>query len=102
MCLTFGFVVLTMVVFRAESIGHAFEYFTGMFSGTLLKCPEVFPIKIVLIIFIFFFIEWLQRTKQHALQFTGIGIIRWAGYLGIVYTIVLFGGTSQEFIYFQF
>jgi alginate O-acetyltransferase complex protein AlgI len=102
MCLTFGFVVLTMVVFRAESIGHAFEYFTGMFSRTLLNCPEVFPIKIVLIIFIFFFIEWLQRTKQHALQYTGIGIIRWAGYLGIVYTIVLFGGTSQEFIYFQF
>ena len=59
----------------------------------------------MILILIMFLAEWLQRDKQHALQFDGIGIpswVRWLIYYAVVFCIVWFSGEQQEFIYFQF
>ena len=52
-------------------------------------------------------IEWLQRDKQHALQFPNVypfnkKYLRWSIYILIIVLIKGLSGMSQTFIYFQF
>jgi hypothetical protein len=53
-------------------------------------------------------VEWIQRRKQHALEFHPTGrkliVLRWAAYTVILLMIYFFGeySTEYEFIYFQF
>ena len=52
--------------------------------------------------------EWIQRDKQHALQFTGQGLmsrsiaLRYTFYLLLIMTTLVYCGNKAEFIYFQF
>ncbi len=104
--ITFLLTVIAWVFFRAETIGHALEYLSGIFSKSLFKIPEVKPEPIVIAsLAIFLMVEWLQRDKEHALDLSKSKIPVW-GKFGIYYAIILFifcfGGSSQDFIYFQF
>ena len=52
-------------------------------------------------------VEWLQRDKQHVLQFPNTGLfkfvlVRYAIYAAIIYTMFVYSGEVQTFIYFQF
>lgn len=106
---TFGLTVFAWIFFRAESLRHALNYISGIFSPSIMTIPH-FPgqkraLLTILLIIGFMIIEWLQREKQHALQFDKIifpKVIRWGLYYGIILTIFWFGGTQQQFIYFQF
>jgi D-alanyl-lipoteichoic acid acyltransferase DltB (MBOAT superfamily) len=115
MALTFGLTVTAWVFFRADNIGHAFEFIYNMFSGLtepmnywesyrMLDSKISFPFIIISVIFIL--IEWLGRQNQFAIQnFALISsrVFRWGAYIFIVIIIYfkgLFNGTS--FIYFQF
>lgn len=103
--ITLTIVMIAWVFFRAQTIGQALEYVTSVFSSSFFTLPEVLPIKLLLLIFLFIMTEWLQREKQHALQLNNSvipRIIRWGLYYGIILVIILFGGGQQEFIYFQF
>jgi hypothetical protein len=75
-----------------------------MLSSSLFSVPQVFPKTAVIILLVFILTEYIQRNKRHALQIEGVGYraLRWAIYSGIVLVILLFGGGSQNFIYFQF
>jgi alginate O-acetyltransferase complex protein AlgI len=76
-----------------------------MFTNTILTKPEIFPVDVLALLAAFIAVEWLQREKQHALQIDGFRIprtVRWGIYYAIVLAIAVFGGTQQEFIYFQF
>jgi hypothetical protein len=102
---TFLITLIAWIFFRAESIQEAFRYITTLFSMSLFSVPEMYPNKIITLIVLFIVIEWLQREKQHALEFDKIPlpkILRWAIYYGIGALIIEFGGIQQEFIYFQF
>ena len=102
---TFFITLIAWIFFRADSITHAFNYIAEIFSPTLVKPLEIFPTSVLLFLIIFIVIEWLQRTKEHALEFEGTKIprlARFAFYYAIIATIFLFGGQQQEFIYFQF
>jgi len=103
--ITFFLILIAWVFFRAESLYEAGRYINGIFSISLFSMPEVFPRRFILFIALLILAEWLQREKQHALQFTDKKlpkIIRWSIYYVIILAIVLFGGSQQEFIYFQF
>lgn len=103
---TFFMTVVAWVFFRATDIHHAFAYLNNMFSRTLFTLPEkVYSPQIVLVILVFFFIEWLQREKQHALEDIERKlpkIVRLGVYYSIIVVILFLGGDQQEFIYFQF
>ena len=102
---TFFITLIAWVFFRAETVSQAVAYIFGIFSDSLFSIPEVFPKKIILLIFLFILTEWFQRNKQHALQFVEIkypAIFRWSLYYCVVIVIWMFGGNQQEFIYFQF
>jgi alginate O-acetyltransferase complex protein AlgI len=110
MTITFGLTVFAWIFFRAENIGHAFQFITGMFSSELLSIPSmIFAEKrltaTLALVVLFFAIEWLGREEQFAIARIGLGwkrVVRYAFYYGIVMTIFLFGGQEQAFIYFQF
>lgn len=102
---TFGLTVIAWVFFRAENLNSAFAYLKGMFSSTIFTKPQIFPIDVIALLGAFLVVEWLQREKQHALQIDGFKIprtVRWGIYYAVMLAIAIFGGTQQEFIYFQF
>jgi alginate O-acetyltransferase complex protein AlgI len=101
---TLAVVILAWVFFRSESLHKAVEYFKGIFSVSLFSFPQVFPKIAILISMICLLTEFVQRTKQHALQLDNIRYraIRWGIYFGIVFIILFFGGGDHKFIYFQF
>lgn len=105
MLLTFGLTVFAWIFFRANNVRHAIDYISEIFSSSLFTIPEVFPVYILLLIIFFMVIEWFGRDCKHAIEyFRAIQYtpVRWTLYLLIVYLILFFRGSQQEFIYFQF
>ena len=103
--LTFFLTTIAWIFFRISSIKDAILYLGRIFSKSLFTYPEISSKKIFLFIIIMIVIEWFQRNKQHALQFETNKInvsLRWITYFVIVFIIILFGGSREEFIYFQF
>ena len=109
MLLTFFLAVFGWIIFRAESIGMAWEYFQGMMQFGTIRASyryftliELWPTN--LFIFIMLFVEWLQRDRQHGLSIEDKYhvIIRWLFYSIIVLLIVFEGGQTTPFVYFQF
>ncbi len=105
MLLTFFLVVIGWVVFRAESIGQAWDYLGGIFSASLFTRPDApgvtgFSFAIVVMLLV----EWVQRSKRHGLDLSGIkyGAVRYAAYLAALFLIFALGGQAENFIYFQF
>ena len=104
---TFILTVLAWIFFRAENISHALNYLKGIFDMSFFSKPQIFPTTILSLLTLFIFIEWLQREKNHGLEIYGNGLlknryIRWIAYVCIIIVIFYFGGSQQEFIYFQF
>lgn len=106
--LTFILTVLAWVFFRAENVRHAINYLNGIFDLSLFTMPEVLPKTIIILLIAFLSVEWIQREKEHALEIHGNhGVmdnrfVRWILYFVIIISIFKFGGSPQEFIYFQF
>ena len=111
MFLTFFLAVIGWIIFRAESIGMAWEYICGMMqSDTLLasyrffKRPSLWPTNLFIVIMLI--VEWLQRGKEHGLAFLSkinLLIIRCIIVVMIIEFILIFMPTSpSQFIYFQF
>ncbi len=101
---TFFITLIAWVFFRADSVEIAINYILKIFSMSFFSPLEVFP-EFLLFILVFIIIEWLQRDKQHALEFDTTSIskpMRWGIYYAIIIVIIFFGGNQQEFIYFQF
>ena len=102
---TFFLVVIAWIFFRADNVGIAFDYILRIFSASLFSMPQFLPKKLILILFLFYFVEWIQRDKQHALQFQNVyvpKVVRWSIYYALVGILVFYGGEEQGFIYFQF
>ncbi|MFT3796290.1 MBOAT family O-acyltransferase [Flavobacterium sp.] len=102
---TFALTVLAWIFFRAESVGHAWSYLSGIFSRSLFSVPEVRPTNIFVILGLFMLIEWAGR--QHKFAIEGIGYrlnrpVRYAFYYVLIVSIFYFSGKEQNFIYFQF
>ena len=105
MLITFILVVFAWIFFRAETLNQAFEYVSGLVSRSVFYTPEIFPLETMILILIMLIAEWLQRDKQHALQFEPVAMpkwSRWVIYYAVVFCIIWFTGEQQEFIYFQF
>jgi len=109
MLVTFGLTVLAWIFFRANDIGHAFNYVKEIFSLSLFSAPYfkngTLCITTVILTLIFIIIEWLGREQQYAIAQMGMRWfkpIRWAFYFCIIIVILAWGGGKQQFIYFQF
>lgn len=111
---TFVLVMLTFIIFRSESIGQAWGFYSTIltgpffdFSGATQKIIDVNPhfILIVVLSIALIIFDWFQRDKQHSLQFDDNKrgkALRWGLYYLLVFSIIYFQGSQQAFIYFQF
>ena len=94
------------IIFRAEHIDQAWTYIGRMFTDGHIGTPR-FEEKTFLFILFLLIVEWLQREKEHGLQITSTGLLRyrtarWGIYYGILIAILLLTGRQEDFIYFQF
>jgi len=108
--ITFGLTVFAWIFFRAESVGHALSYISGIFSKSLFtipKFPDIKPAIVTITILMFFvLIEWLGREQQYAIKKLGINWkrpVRWAFYILLFFIFGMYMNTEETpFIYFQF
>ncbi len=105
--ITFFLVVVGWILFRAETISQAYKYIvrmlTHMFDDYHIQHGE----SMLYCCFAFLFVEWLQKKRQHVLQFPNYKpfkwkFVRWIIYYTIIFVIAFHFGKEQSFIYFQF
>lgn len=106
---TFIIIMFSWIFFRADDVGHALTYISGIFSFSILTIPHFAGKRSALatVFFIagFLIIEWLGRDQEYAIARLGLKWyrpVRWAMYYGIILAIFYFAGKEQQFIYFQF
>lgn len=106
---TFTLTVFAWIFFRAESIGHAFQYLSGIFSNSLFSLPQFHEprqaIIVSILILIFLAFEWGGREYRFALgnlEKRWKKVYRYPFYYSLIVLIYLLGGNEQQFIYFQF
>lgn len=107
MLLTFCLAVVGWIVFRSEDLSQAIDFLTSIITHPLYNGEFIDGKKCLLAGVVLLFIEWLQREKQHTLQFGTnyifkYRVIRWTVYYILVLIILISHGNSQTFIYFQF
>jgi D-alanyl-lipoteichoic acid acyltransferase DltB (MBOAT superfamily) len=105
MLLTFFLATVGWIIFKADSIGQAWNYLKGICSTSLFSRPDAsgvtgFAVAIVIMLLV----EWFQRDKEHGFDLSGIkwGVVRYAAYLAVLFLTFAFGGHAVNFIYFQF
>jgi len=105
---TFVLATLAWIFFRADSISQAFSYIGNIFSKSLMVVPLGLNLKLYLIVpllVIMVLVEWLQREREHGLDFSNRKIpsfVRIIIYYALIISIMQFGASEQKFIYFQF
>ena len=105
--LTFFLAVIGWIIFRAETMMQAVDYLTAMVSNPFFDASALYGMKFLCFGLALLAVEWLQRDKQHALQFSEIKpfnyrLVRWTVYYLVLGIIFIYSGESQTFIYFQF
>jgi len=112
MLTTFILVVFAEIMFRADTVSHAMGFYKHLFSLSLFSVPILsnamtFATCIGFII-IMIVAEWIQRKKDHALQFSTApsGYRFYARAITVsllIWAILLWSVTDNKaFIYFQF
>jgi D-alanyl-lipoteichoic acid acyltransferase DltB (MBOAT superfamily) len=108
MLLTFALVVIGWVIFRAETIGQAWDYLCRMCDSSLLNFSGHIGGMAMLYSLILMVIEWLNREKMYALEnIQAVPILRYrpirlAFYYAFAIIILLLAGEQETFVYFQF
>ncbi len=109
MVLTFLLVTLGLVVFRAESVGQAWQFISGMAHPETLKGFYLFFLhpdfrtKTILIVALMV-VEWYNRTVEFPLvplkdrHWT----VRYAVYLGLICLLVMLWDKNLTFLYIDF
>ena len=114
---TFLFVVIGWVIFRAPTLNDAVSYLSCMLSLSELNVGQWLPQLMALQpaagtavagIALMTVGEWRSRHNQHALQSLDNGLLgrytslRYAFYIVMAMLTIAFAGSQSEFIYFQF
>jgi D-alanyl-lipoteichoic acid acyltransferase DltB (MBOAT superfamily) len=106
---TFALLMLTFVIFRANSVPQAFDYYRRLFSPSIFVpftvTEKVNTIATLAAIIVMLWAEWLQRDKQHALQIDAVRRFpaRALIYFSLIFIILFFSPpTITDFIYFKF
>lgn len=93
---------LGLALFFSRDLAQAGGIYAGIFDISLLSIPGIFREELLLI-FGFYFIEWICQHKEHPLKIEHLPVFtRWTVYYVVVMTILYFNYDRIAFIYFQF
>ena len=101
---TFILVTFAWIFFRSVTVTDAFGYVRRMFVN-VWSVPEVRPWQVMLLVLMFFIVEWTGRHNTFAIELTGRTWqrpARWAFYYLLAAFILMYAQQQQVFIYFQF
>jgi D-alanyl-lipoteichoic acid acyltransferase DltB (MBOAT superfamily) len=107
---TFILTVLAWIFFRADSLSHALEYLSGIFSRSFFRWPDFELIESMatssLLLVFFLIVEWFGRKGQYGLDRIGSSwprAYRWGFYVFVIFLIGMYlPSKTTPFIYFQF
>lgn len=105
MSVTFGLTIISWIFFRSKSITDAIIYIKIMFTNELISLPKFLPKFLILFIFIFMVIEWIGRENKYAISQIGVKwpkIWRYSFYYVLIFLILSYSNSDEQFIYFQF
>ena len=109
MCLTFALAMIGWIIFRADNMTQAIDFISRMLLTMTddLSLGAICGKRGLLMALAVLIIEWVQRDKQHGLQLSGHGLLkypvaRYALYASIIVIMFFWSGQVQTFIYFQF
>lgn len=103
--LTFSVVTIAWIFFRANSVTFALQYIKNIFNTSLFSMPQNFPLTTFFLLLFFVILEWISRKGVHPFQqikYIKLLPVRWFIYYAVVFSILMFSGKPQQFIYFQF
>ena len=102
MLLTFVLAAFGWILFRSQSIGEAIDFYAGLVSGGWSGFNP--PMRTITFVAILLVVEWLQRSREHGLDMSGVryGVVRYACYIVTLALIFVYGVFNETFIYFQF
>lgn len=106
----FFLVSLGLIIFRADNIKQAVEYFGGIFgTSSLITKPYGLGmlIPVLCVTAVMFIVEWYQRNEEYGLVLRKRGVLKYKAITALIYwaliiCILIKGGEAQEFIYFKF
>jgi len=113
---TFLIMTMTFIFFRSPTLRDAVDYISNCFSTSVFspfkiedKATKIVETTSLVVAFMGIIVmltaEWLQKTKEHALQISAIKSFpfRAAIYGGILFLIISFcASKNPDFIYFKF
>ncbi len=102
---TLTMIMFAWIFFRSDNIGDALRYISGLISLSFLSMPEIRPWETICFIFLFILIEWAGRKDEYAIAKLASkwpSLLRYSLYYVFIMIILWYGGTKQQFIYFQF
>ncbi len=99
-----GWILLSLVLFRANTLGDAGLIYQRLFAAPLAFAPWPAILEGCLLASFPVVVEWFQRNRPHALAIEGAPrAVRWGCYMSLCLALLLHGSTaSHEFVYFQF
>ena len=105
---TFFIIMLTFVIFKADSMAHAIGYYKHLVSTSLFSIPVIDFTAVAIVLFFsmaMFATEWINRDKDHGLVLNQVRVAykRWSFYFLLIFSLLFFGAFGEnQFIYFQF
>ncbi len=102
---TFILIMIGRILYRANHLSEAFEYFKLMFTAPIE--PEIIGKRAVAWSMLLLISEWFGRRYESPVDLFSKGLgryapVRWGLYLILFFTILIFSGDTEQFIYFQF
>ena len=103
---TFLLVCLGWVLFRSEDVSAAGLRLQRMFTDLHWHVPFCGRLPLLLHV-VLLLVEWFTRHREHPLDLPARGLwrsraVRYAVYYALILSVLQWGGTPVEFIYFQF
>ena len=101
---TYSIVTLTWVLFRADSIPIAIDYYKRIFFNFGFRIQHLvldrYSVEIVVVLALFVLLEWFNRKYEHPFR----GKLKWVKIIGVLLLLISLGvySDNQQFIYFQF
>jgi alginate O-acetyltransferase complex protein AlgI len=102
---TFCLATFAWIFFRSETISDAFHFINGIFTNSFFSIPTIRPFYLFFILSVFFFVEWICREKKFPLENIQDNlnvVMRWTLYILMIFVVLYFSNSEQQFIYFQF
>lgn len=107
---TFGLTCFGFIIFRTESMHHAFEYMGHLFKPSLFSIPKLSSgqnttmLIVLVMVSILFITEWFYRKREYVFKdiFKESIVKQCVIIFVLVLIIFFFGGKQADFIYFQF